>query len=185
MKNFKPSPEDLRDAVNRTTEDLIDYDLKVLFCGINPGLYSGATGWHFARPGNRFWKALYLAGFTERVLHPSEELELLESGFGITSFVKRTTARADELTTEEFLQGGKILVRKIEKYRPHTLAVLGIGAYRAAFRNPKAKLGLQREKIGETNVWLLPNPSGLNAHYQLNDLARLFRELRESLPANR
>lgn len=185
MKKFKPSPEDLRDAINRTTEDLIDYNLKVLFCGINPGLYSGATGFHFARPGNRFWKTLHLAGFTERILHPSEEHELLENGYGITSFVKRTTARADELTTEEFLQGGKILIKKIEKYKPQNLAVLGIGAYRAAFQKPKAQLGLQTEKIGSANVWLLPNPSGLNAHYQLNDLAELFRKVRESLTANK
>ncbi len=181
MKNFKPSKEDLRDAVNRTTEDLIDYDLKILFCGINPGIWSGATGFHFARPGNRFWKVLHLAGFTNRILHPSEEDELLELGYGITSFVKRTTARADELTKEEFINGGKLLIRKIEKYRPHTVAVLGIGAYRAAFQKPKAKLGLQAEKIGKTKIWLLPNPSGLNAHYQADDLAELFRQVRKSI----
>lgn len=177
MKNFKPSKEDLCDAVNRTTEDLIDYELKVLFCGINPGLWSGATGFHFARPGNRFWKVLFLAGLTDRVLHPSEEHELLESGYGITSFVKRTTARADELTKEEFIAGGKSLVKKIEKYRPQTVAVLGIGAYRTAFQKPKAKLGLQKEKIEGANIWLLPNPSGLNAHYQINDLVKLFSEI--------
>jgi TDG/mug DNA glycosylase family protein len=181
MKNFKPSKEDLRDAVNRTTEDLIDYNLKVLFCGINPGLYSGATGFHFARPGNRFWKVLHLAGFTDRQLHPSEEYELLERGFGITSFCKRTTARADQLTAEEFIEGGEALIKKIEKYKPYALAVLGITAYRTAFRQPKAKLGLQEEKIAGARVWLLPNPSGLNAHYQANDLAALFREMRESL----
>lgn len=178
MKSFKPSKEDLRDARRRATEDLIDYNLKVLFCGINPGIWSGATGFHFAKPGNRFWKVLHLAGFTDRQLHPSEEHELLERGYGITSFVKRATARADELTTEEFIEGGKILVKKIEKYKPQNLAVLGIGAYRAAFNKPKAKLGLQDEKIGGANVWLLPNPSGLNAHYQVNDLAALFSELR-------
>jgi double-stranded uracil-DNA glycosylase len=177
MKNFKPSKEDLRDALNRTTEDLIDYNLKVLFCGINPGIWSGATGFHFAKPGNRFWKTLHLAGFTDRVLHPSEEHELLELGYGITSFVKRTTARADELTAEEFVAGGKSLVKKIKKYKPQTLAVLGIGAYRTAFNKPKAKLGLQDEKIAGADVWLLPNPSGLNAHYQLNDLAKLFAEV--------
>ena len=171
----------MRDALNRTTEDLIDYNLKLLFCGINPGIWSGATGFHFAKPGNRFWKTLYLAGFTDRVLHPSEEAELLENGYGITSFVKRTTARADELTTEEFIVGGKLLVKKIEKYKPQNLAVLGIGAYRTACNKPKARLGLQDEKIGDANVWLLPNPSGLNAHYQLNDLARLFGEVRQSL----
>ena len=177
MKKFKPTKEDLRDAVNRTTEDLIDYNLKVLFCGINPGMWSGATGFHFAKPGNRFWKTLHLAGFTDRVLHPSEEHELLENGYGITSFCKRTTARADELTTEEYVEGGKTLVQKIEKYKPRFLAVLGIGAYRTAFNQPKAKLGLQAEKIGNASVWLLPNPSGLNAHYQLNALAKLYGEL--------
>jgi len=177
MKKFKPTKEDLREAVNRTTEDLIDYDLKVLFCGINPGLYSTATGYHFARPGNRFWKVLNLAGFSERLLHPSEEHELLESGYGITSLCKRTTARADELTKEEFIEGGKLLVKKLEKYKPKTLAVLGIGAFRTAFEKPQAKLGLQKEKIAGIDVWLLPNPSGLNAHYQLNDLTELFKQI--------
>ena len=181
MKNFKPTKEDLRDAVNRTTEDLIDYDLKVLFCGINPGMWSGATGFHFAKPGNRFWKTLHLSGFTERLLHPSEEHELLEKGYGITSFCKRTTARADELTTAEYVAGGKLLIKKIHRFRPQFLAVLGIGAYRTAFGRPQAKLGLQDETIGATRVWLLPNPSGLNAHYQLPDLAKLFGELREAI----
>ena len=177
MKNFKLTKEDLRDALNRTTEDLIDYNLKVLFCGINPGIWSGATGFHFAKPGNRFWKTLHLAGFTDRILHPSEEHELLERGYGITSFCKRTTARADELTPQEYVEGGKLLIKKLEKYKPQTLAVLGIGAFRTAFNQPKAKLGLQSEKIGGANVWLLPNPSGLNAHYQLPDLANLFAEI--------
>jgi TDG/mug DNA glycosylase family protein len=178
IKNFKPSKEDLRDAVNRTTEDLIDYNLKILFCGINPGLWSGATGFHFARPGNRFWKVLHLAGFTDRILHPSEEHELLERGYGITSFCKRTTARADELRPEEFIEGGRLLIKKLEKYQPRHLAVLGITAFRAAFRQPKAKLGLQDEKIANVPVWVLPNPSGLNAHYQADALAELFREVR-------
>ena len=181
MKSFKPSKEDLRDATNRTTEDLIDYGLKVLFCGINPGIWSGATGFHFAKPGNRFWKVLYLANFTDRILHPSEEHELLEAGYGITSFCKRTTARADELTAQEYIDGGRALIRKIEKYKPHNLAVLGIGAYRTAFRQPKAQLGLQNEQISGANVWLLPNPSGLNAHYQADDLAALFRQVREAV----
>lgn len=182
MKNFKPSKEDLRDAVNRTTEDLIDDHLKVLFCGINPGLYSAATGWHFARPGNRFWKALFLAGFTDRLLHPSEEHELLENGYGITSFCRRTTARAEELTTAEIIEGGRLLVKKLVRYRPQMLAVLGIGAFRTAFQKPHAKPGLQEdERIADTPVWLLPNPSGLNAHYQLNDLAALFREMRQAI----
>ncbi len=181
MKNFKPSKEDLRDAVNRTTEDLIDDNLKVLFCGINPGIWSGATGFHFAKPGNRFWKTLHLAGFTDRILHPSEEHELLENGYGITSFCRRTTARADELTTEEFIEGGKLLIKKINRFKPQNLAVLGIGAYRTAFQQPKAQLGLQTEKIAGANVWLLPNPSGLNAHYQLKDLTELFSEVRQNI----
>lgn len=178
---FKPTKEDLRDATNRTTEDLIDENLKVLFCGINPGIWSGATGFHFAKPGNRFWKTLHLAGFTNRLLHPSEEHELLENGYGVTSFCKRTTATAAELSNEEIVQGGKNLVVKIERYKPQFLAVLGIGAYRTAFNQREAKLGLQPETIGEARVWLLPNPSGLNAHYQLNDLAKLFGELRQAI----
>lgn len=184
MDKFKPTQEDLRDAINRTTEDLIDYNLKVLFCGINPGLYSGATGFHFARPGNRFWKVLHLAGFTQRQLHPSEEHEFLENGYGITSFCKRTTARADELSTAEIIEGGKLLEKKIKKYKPKFLAVLGIGAYKTAFQKPTAKLGLQNEKINETKIWLLPNPSGLNAHYQVNDLTKLFVELRQAVENN-
>ncbi len=178
---LKPTKEDLRDAVNRTTEDLIDENLKVLFCGINPGMWSGATGFHFARPGNRFWKSLHLGGFTDRILHPSEELELLENGYGITSFCKRTTARADELTAEEYVAGGKLLVKKIEKFQPQFLAVLGIGAFRTAFNQKTAQLGLQTEKIGGAKVWLLPNPSGLNAHYQLADLGKLYGELRRAI----
>jgi TDG/mug DNA glycosylase family protein len=181
MENFKPTKEDLRDATNRTMEDLIDYNLKFLFCGINPGIWSGATGFHFAKPGNRFWKALHLGGFSERLLHPSEEHELLENGYGITSFCKRTTATAAELSNEEIVEGGKLLVKKIEKFKPRYLAVLGIGAYRTAFNHPKAKLGLQDKTIGNTRLWLLPNPSGLNAHYQLNDLAKLFGELRQAI----
>ena len=165
------------DALNRTVEDLIDYDLKVLFCGINPGLYSGATRMHFAKPGNRFWKVLHGAGFTDRLLHPSEDEELLASGYGITCFCKRTTARADELTTEEIVEGGKLLEKKIKKYRPKALAVLGLGAYRTSFNEPKAKLGLQERRIGDTEIWLLPNPSGLNAHYQLADFVELFKML--------
>lgn len=176
----KPTKEDIRDAINRTTDDLIDHNLRVLFCGINPGIYSSATGFHFARPGNRFWKALHLGGFTDRVLQPSEEDELLELGYGITSFCKRTTARADELSKREIIEGGKNLVKKIKKYKPENLAVLGLGAYRTAFEKPKASVGLQEEKIGETRVWLLPNPSGLNAHYQLKDFKRYFAELRET-----
>ena len=181
MAATKPTKEQLREAVNGTVADLIDYDLKVLFCGINPGLYSGATGLHFARPGNRFWKTLHGAGFTDRQLDPSEEHELLERGCGITCFVERTTARADELTKEEYIQGGRILAKKLGRYRPQMLAVLGMGAYRTAFDKPKAVIGLQPETLAETPVWLLPNPSGLNANYQLPDLVKLFTTLREAV----
>ena len=154
--------------------------LDVLFCGINPGLYSGATGNHFARPGNRFWPALHLGGFTPRLLHPSEKQELLGLGLGITNVVRRTTARADELTDEEIVAGGRALRRKVLRYSPRYLAVLGLGPYRIAFGASKATVGPQPETIGEAKVWLLPNPSGLNAHYQLPDLAREFSRLREA-----
>jgi TDG/mug DNA glycosylase family protein len=177
----KPTKEDLADALNRTVPDLIAPDLRVLFCGINPGIWSGATGLHFARPGNRFWKVLHLAGFTPRQFDPSEEDQLLDHGCGITCFVDRTTARVDELTRSEFEEGGRRLVEKINKYRPHVLAVLGIGAYKAAFNKRAAVVGPQDETIGDTRIWLLPNPSGLNANYQLPDLTALFREMRESI----
>ena len=181
MPVIKPTKADLDNAVNRTVDDLIGHNLKVLFCGINPGLYSGATGLHFARPGNRFWKVLYGANFTSRLLDPSEEAELLENGYGITCFVSRTTARADELMRQEFIDGGKLLQTKLGIYRPQMLAVLGLGAYRTAFDRPKAKVGLQDEKLGETRIWLLPNPSGLNANYQLDDFIKLFRDLKSAV----
>ena len=181
MIKAKPTKEDLADAVNRTVDDLIVPDLKVLFCGINPGIYSGATGLHFARPGNRFWKVLHQAGFTDRLLDPSEEHLLLESGCGITCFVDRTTARGDELSKHELEEGGKRLVQKIIKYSPQILAVLGIGAYKAAFGKRSASIGLQKETIGDTPVWLLPNPSGLNANYQLPALVELFSDFRKTI----
>jgi len=181
MKAPRPTAAELADAVNRTVPDLIGPGLKVLFCGINPVLYSGATGLHFARPGNRFWKVLHLSDFTDRQLDPSEEHLLLEAGYGITCFVDRTTARADELSKEEFAKGGKALIAKLERYRPRMLAVVGIGAYRQAFNKPKAAVGLQDEALADTPVWLLPNPSGLNANYQLDDFERLFREMKDSL----
>ena len=177
----KPTKEELQAAVGKTINDVIAPNLKVLFCGINPGLWSGATGHHFAKPGNRFWKVLHLSGFSKRLLSPHEERELLNDGYGITNVVGRTSARADELSNEEIITGSKKLVEKVLRFEPRILAVLGIGMYRIAFNQPKAKLGLQDETIGETRLWLLPNPSGLNAHYQAGDLAALFRELRESV----
>ena len=161
--------------------DVIAPGLRVLFCGINPGLYSAATGHHFARPGNRFWPTLHAAGFTDRLLHPSQERELLRSGYGITNVVERASAVADELSVEEIVAGGAKLRAKVKRYRPGWLAVLGVGAYRVAFASPKAAVGPQVDRIGETMVWVLPNPSGLNAHYRREDLARVFREFREAM----
>lgn len=160
--------------------DVIGPGLRVLFCGINPGLYSGAVGHHFARPGNRFWAALYAGGFTGRLLSPFEDQDLLRYGLGITNLVERSTATADQLTSEELIEGGRRLVAMVLRYGPKFLALLGAGAYRTAFNRPKATLGLQDEMIGDSRIWLLPNPSGLNAHYQAGELARLFRELRQA-----
>lgn len=159
-------------------QDVIAPGLRVLFCGINPGLYTAYTGHHFARPGNRFWPALYRAGFTERQLAPSEERTLLDRGYGITNVVPRVTATAAELAPEEYVAGGRLLRAKVDEYQPRVLAVLGVGAYRTAFDRPKAALGPQPDALGPTRVWVLPNPSGLNAHYQLDALAALFREVR-------
>jgi len=181
MTVFKPTRADLLAAQDKTVRDVIAPGLRVLFCGINPGLYSGATGFHFARPGNRFWLTLHQAGFIPRLLAPSEQQELLTLGYGITNLVARTTATADELTTEELLAGKKRLERKVKRYKPRIVAVLGIGAYRTAFQEPKAVLGLQYKKLANTNVWILPNPSGLNAHYQLADLAEQFRMVHEAV----
>ena len=157
--------------------DVIAPGLKVLFCGINPGLYTAAVGHHFARPGNRFWPALFASGFTDRLLSPFDELELLEKGYGVTNVVMRATATANELTREEFQIGGKRLVTKVKRYQPAFLAILGLGAYRTAWANPNAVIGRQETQIGETVIWVLPNPSGLNAHYQAAALAEVFREL--------
>ena len=161
--------------------DVIAPHLRVLFCGINPGLYTAAVGHHFARPGNRFWPVLHLAGFTERVLQPHEERELLTHGYGITNVAPRATATAGELSPAELTEGARRLMAKVGRYRPRWIAVLGVGAYRVAFARPRAGLGPQAETIGDTRIWVLPNPSGLNAHYQRADLVRLFGELRLEL----
>ncbi|WP_052390059.1 G/U mismatch-specific DNA glycosylase [Streptomyces sp. NRRL B-24484] len=179
----RPTAEELAAAHDATIPDVAAPGLRVLFCGINPGLWSGATGRHFARPGNRFWPALHRSGFTPRQLRPDEQDELLGYGLGITNVVARTTARADELTAEEYRVGGAALVDRVERLRPRVLAVLGIGAYRAAFGRPKARVGPQPEGIGTTAVWVLPNPSGLNAHYTPDGIAAEFRRLREAVEA--
>ncbi len=160
--------------------DIVAPGLSVLFCGINPGLLSAQRKQHFARPGNRFWPALHLSGFTPRQLHPSEQFELLEYGLGITNMVARPTATAAELSKQEFVQGAEILTKLAEKYAPQTVAIVGIGAYRMGFGRPKATIGPQPEVLGPSRIWVLPNPSGLNAHYQLPALAAEFRRLRES-----
>jgi len=181
IKPWKPTKEQLLAAESKTVRDVIAPDLRVLFCGINPGLYTAAVGHHFARPGNRFWPALYAAGFTDRLLSPFEERALLKSGYGITNVVPRATTSADLLTKEEILRGGERLRAKVLRYKPRTLAVLGLGAYRVAFSQPKAVVGPQPEMIGPTLIWVLPNPSGLNANYQAQDLARLFRGLKDAV----
>jgi TDG/mug DNA glycosylase family protein len=177
----KPTRADLLAAQNKTVRDVIAPGLRVLFCGINPGLYSGATGHHFARPGNRFWPTLYQAGFTPRLLHPSEERELLSFGYGITNLVPRATATADELSPDELVASRRRLASKAKRYQPQVVAVLGISAYRTAFAQKAVALGLQPERLENTAVWVLPNPSGLNAHYQLADLVKHFWTLRQAV----
>ncbi len=176
----RPTKADLAAARGKTLPDVIARDLDVLFCGINPGLYTAAVGHHFGRPGNRFWPTLHRAGFTPRLFHPSEQRGLLTLGIGITNIVARATATADELSGEELIAGAKALERKVRRYKPRFLAIVGVGAYRVAFERPRAKLGLQDETIGSTKIWVLPNPSGLNANYQMDALAELFEELRDA-----
>jgi double-stranded uracil-DNA glycosylase len=168
-------------AVGSTVPDVLAPDLRVLFCGINPGLYSAATGHHFARPGNRFWKALAGAGLTDRLLAPHEEAELLAAGIGITNLVARATATAAELSGEELRAGAEALAAKAARWRPAWVAFVGLGAYRTAFGRPRAAVGPQPETAGPARVWLLPNPSGLQAHYQLPELVAAFGALADAL----
>jgi double-stranded uracil-DNA glycosylase len=174
----RPTRDELAAATSKRLRDVIAPDLAILFCGINPGLYSAAVGHHFARPGNRFWPALFAAGFTPRLFTGVDDGALLPLGLGVTNLVARTTASADQLSTAELRAGAAILRRKVARYRPRFLAVVGFGAYRTAFDAPRATGGLQPERLGDTAIWLLPNPSGLNANHQPADLARRFDELR-------
>lgn len=176
-----PSRAELAASAGKRVPDVIAPRLRVLFCGINPGLYSGATRHHFARPGNRFWPALHGSGFTARLLSPWEERELLEHCCGVTNLVARATAGANEIGAAELVAGRRRLVSKVRRFAPACVAVLGVGAYRIAFARPAAIPGRQHERLGSAMLWLLPNPSGLNAHYQLGDLIALFRELREQI----
>ena len=178
-----PRPPELAAAEGGFVPDVLAPGLRVLFCGINPGLWSAAVGHHFARPGNRFWKALHLGGLTPRLLAPDEEDELLALGLGITNLVERATAGAAALGADELREGGARLAAKAAAARPRMVAVLGVGAYRTAFARPRAAVGPQPEPIGGSAAWLLPNPSGLNAHYQLADLAAAFADLRRAVDA--
>ncbi|WP_422774245.1 G/U mismatch-specific DNA glycosylase [Plantactinospora sp. WMMC1484] len=180
-RGFRPTPAEVAAAADRLLSDLIGPDLDVLFCGINPGLYSAATGWHFARPGNRFWPALHRGGFTPHQVDPADQAELLGYGLGITNLASRATARADELRRDELAEGGRQLLRKVRRYRPRWVAVLGVTAYRTAFARPSAAIGRQPETIGSAQLWVLPNPSGLNAHFTVTGLAAEFAALRAAV----
>ena len=177
---WRPTKAEIAAAHGARVADVIAPGLTVLFCGINPGLYSGAVGHHFARPGNRFWRALSASGFTPRTFSPFEEHELLSCGLGVTNLVARATATADELTRPELEAGARALLRKLSRHRPLVVAVLGLGAFRVAFGEPRATVGPQGRDLAGTPVWLLPNPSGLNAHYQIADLAGAFDALRRA-----
>lgn len=177
----KPTPAELAAAVDRVVPDILGPGLMVVFCGINPGLYSGAVGHHFARPGNRFWPALHQSGLTDRLLAPHEKGLLPDYGLGITNLVERTSAGEADLTAAEIRDGGRRLEAKLARYRPRCVAFLGLGAYRTAYGRPRAKIGPQEEVIGETRLWVLSNPSGLNAHYRPRDFAELFGDLRRAV----
>jgi double-stranded uracil-DNA glycosylase len=179
-----PTADEVRSAAGRAIPDLIAPGLTVLFCGINPGLYSAAAKYHFARPGNRFWPALHLAGFTPRLLEPHERRELIESGYGITSLVRRATATARDLEPAELVAGRRRLARKVRVYRPRWLAVLGVGAYRTAFAEPRASIGPQLNTVLGTRLWILPSPSGANGSYPLVDLIRELRAFRDAIDAD-
>ena len=178
---MRPTPAQLQAARGRSIPDVIAPRLDVLFVGINPSLWSGAVGLHFARPGNRFWRALHEAGFTDRLLSPYEGRELLERGIGVTNLVNSATASADELDLADYRRGARRIEAKVRRYRPRVVAFVGMGAYRVAFGRPRARGGRQEERLAGADVWVLPNPSGRTAGYQMPALARAFRELRASL----
>src|SRR5678815_5277534 len=178
---WKSTKAQLASAHTKTVPDIIRPNLDVLFVGINPGLYTAAVGHHFARPGNRFWPAMYKGGFTPNLLSPFDSHRLLEWNLGITNLCPRPTAMAHQLTPDELRAGAKVLKRKVLRYKPRFVAIIGITSYRIAFERKEAKLGLQPETIGQSKIWVLPNPSGLNAHYQISDLAKLFTKLREAV----
>ena len=177
-RGVRPSREELEAAYGGSVPDLLAPGLKVLLCGINPGLRSAAIGHHFGNPANRLWPVLHLAGFTPRRLHPTESHELLSYGIGVTNFVNRATATAAEIPDEEVRDARPRVEATVTRWAPEVVAFLGLSAYRTCFGRRTAGVGPQPETIGGTRVWLLPNPSGLNAHYQLPDLVRAYGELR-------
>jgi TDG/mug DNA glycosylase family protein len=177
----RPTRVELAAARGRSIPDVIAPGLNVLFVGINPSLWSGAVGLHFARPGNRFWRALHEAGFTDRQLAPYENRELLKRRIGVTNLVNYATASAEELELADYQRGARRIAAKVRRYKPKVVAFVGMGAYRTAFGRPHARGGLQEERLGGAAVWVLPNPSGRTAGYQMPALARAFRELRRSL----
>lgn len=177
----KPTADEIHAAMDRTVPNVVAPDLRVLFCGINPGLYSAATKRHFARPGNRFWPALHRAGFTARLLRPYESHELLGLGYGITSLVRRATATAREVAPPELVAGRRKLARTVRDYHPRWVAVFGVQAYRAAFSQPHAQIGRQQDTLAGAGVWLLPSPSGANGSYPLVDLVGKLREFYDAV----
>lgn len=181
MRPARPTKEDLEAAYGRTVPDVIGPGLRVLFVGINPSLYSAVVGHHFARPGNRFWPALYRSGWVPRPLRPEEDRQLLEHGIGLTNLARHATARGDEVPADLLARGRRTLARKVRRYRPRTVAVLGVTAFRTAFEDPGATMGPQPRTVSGAALWVLPNPSGLNAHYQLPDLIRAYAELRKGM----
>ncbi len=176
----RPTPQQIKACIGKSLPDLIAPNLKILFCGINPSLYSAAVRHHFARPGNRFWPTLHTAGFTPHLFSPYEDHALLDLGYGLTNIVPTATAGAADLAPAEYAPAAQLLKRKLLRYRPRFLAILGLGAYRLAFADRDAALGLQPKPIAHTHLWILPNPSGLNAHYQLKDLAKIYAHLRKA-----
>lgn len=177
----RPTKEELVAAEGQPVPDLLAPGLKVVFCGINPSVYSAVVGHHFARPGNRFWPTLHAAGFTHRLFSPYEDEELLRLGYGLTNVASPATVAAADLSPVQLSEGGRQLEAKMRQFHPQWLAILGISVYRTVFAQPKATLGPQQETIGGVSVWVLPNPSGLNAHYTPKHLAQLFGDLRRAV----
>ncbi|HVE62197.1 MAG TPA: G/U mismatch-specific DNA glycosylase [Mycobacteriales bacterium] len=185
MLNYpRPAPAELAAAFGRPVADLVAPELPLLLCGINPSLWSAVAGAHFGNPANRLWPTLHLSGLTPRRLHPSEAAELLAAGIGVTNVVNYATATAAEISSDQLRAGRARVEQTVSRWSPSVIAFLGLSAYRIAFGRPKAAVGRQEERIGDTVVWLLPNPSGLNAHYQLPDLVRVYGDLRAHLAAN-